>query len=123
MPSSGPDRQTEAARPGPQMFDDPGRAPGTPAGMPPRPNESQTDLGTGYTMLRGGQDVQQPGYYFDEATREVRFWQKGQTIGHARTGDSWLFLTEDAGAAQERLQELIRERGYGGSLEGLQVIQ
>ncbi len=35
----------------------------------------------------------------------------------------WLFLTEEAGAPQERLEELIRERGYGGSLEGLQVIE
>lgn len=117
-----PHRQTDTGRPGPQMADDTSAPPGRPAGAPPAPNESQTDLGTGYTMLRGGQDVQQPGFYFDEATREVRFWEKGQTIGHARTGDSWLFLTEDAGVSQEHLQALIRERGYGGSLDGLQFV-
>ncbi len=122
MPEFRPRRQTDTGRPGPQTATDTGVRPDTPAGKPPHDNPGQTDLGTGYTMLRGGQDVQQPGYYFDEATREVRFWEKGQTIGHARTEDPWLYLTEDRNATQEALESLIRERGYGGSLEDLRVV-
>ena len=121
MPEFRPGRTHDTGRPGPQTgFDTSGR-PGTPAGMPPEPNPGQTEIGTGYTMLRGGQDVQQPGYYFDEATRQVRYWDKGQTIGGARAGDTWLYLTEDRGAPRERLESLIRERGYGGSLDGMEV--
>jgi hypothetical protein len=118
-----PQRQTDAGRPGPQTMDDTGRHPGTPAGQPPAPNPGQTDVGTGYTMLRGGQDVQQPGYYFDEATGEVRFWEKGQTIGHARTEDPWLYLSDERGLSAERARELIRERGYGGALDNLRLLK
>ena len=121
MPSDGPRRQTDAGRPGPQMTDDPGRRPGTPVGSPPGPNESQTELGTGYTLLRGGQDVQQPGYYFNEATQVVRFWQRGQQVGGQRQGEHWLYLTDDEAAPQERLEQLVRERGYGGPLDHLQI--
>ena len=115
-----PHRQTDTGRPGPQTEDDTS-GPRTPPGQPPAPNPGQTDVGTGYTMLRGGQDVQQPGYYFDEQSREVRYWEKGQTIGGARAGDSWLYLTEDRDAPQQQLEQFIRERGYGGTLEGLRV--
>ena len=121
MPEFRPGRQTDTGRPGPQTADDTGARPGTPPGMPPHPNPGQTDVGTGYTMLRGGQDVQQPGYYFDEATREVRYWEKGQTIGHARTRDSWLYLTDERDVPRDRLEALIRERGYGGPLDELRV--
>lgn len=112
-------RQTDTGRPGAQTGFDTGGRPGRPAGMPPEPNSGQIDLGTGYTMLRGGQDVQQPGYYFDEMTREVRHGEKGQTIGG---NDSWLYLTDQQGVPRERLKSLIRERGYGGSLAELQVV-
>ena len=115
------DPTTDAARPGPQTTDDAGRSPKTPAGQPPAPNPGQIDIGTGYTVLTGGQDVQQPGYYFDEATRELRYWEKGQTLGGARQGHTWLYLTEDRDAGQDQLERLIRERGYGGSLEGMQI--
>ena len=121
MPSDGPDRTTDAGRPGPQMTNDPGRSPGTPAGSPPAPNESQTDLGTGYTLLRGGQDVRQPGYYFNEATQEVRWWETGQQLGGERQGEHWLYLSDDVTAPEERIESLIRERGYGGPLDRMQV--
>ena len=122
MPEYRPHRQADTGRPGPQMADNTSR-PTPPAGVPPAPNPGQAaaELGTGYTLLRGGQDVQQPGYYFDEQTHEVRFWERGQTIGHARTGDTWLYLTDDAGAADEHLRALIGERGYGGSVEDLHI--
>lgn len=121
MPQFRPKRQTGKGRPGPQTADDTGARPGAPPGAPPAPNPGQTDLGTGYTVLRGGQDVQQPGWYFDEATREVRYWEKGQTIAHARTGDSWLYLAEERDVPQDRLAAIIRERGYGGTLDDLRV--
>jgi hypothetical protein len=122
MPNSRSHRQTDAGRPGPQMLDNT-TGPKTPAGMPPAPNpgQAEADLGAGYTMLRGGQDVQQPGLYFDEQTHEVRYWDKGQTIGHARTGDTWLYLTPERGTSSEDLEQLIRERGYGGPLDDLRV--
>src|SRR5438094_10030296 len=77
--------------------------PKTPAGIRPEPNPGQTELGTGYTVLRGGQDVQQPGYYFDVARPEVRYWEPGQTLAHARQGDHWLYLTDDRDASRAGL--------------------
>ncbi len=121
MPEFRPHRTSDTGRPGPQTADSTARHPGTPPGMPPRANPGQADLGTGYTMLRGGQDVQQPGYYFDEQTQQVRYWEKGQTIGQADTGDTWLYLTDERSAPIERLTALIRERGYGGPLDELRV--
>jgi hypothetical protein len=76
----------------------------------------------GDTLLCGGQDVQQSGYYFDEAQREVRCWSRGQTLAHRRQGDHWRFLTEDRDRSRGELERLIHERGYGGPLEGLRSV-
>ena len=79
MPEFRSHRRTDAGRPGPQMMDNTGRHPGTPAAMPPAPNPGQADPGAGYTMLRGGLDVQRPGWYFAEQTCEARWYDRGQT--------------------------------------------
>lgn len=121
MPKFRPRRHEGKGRPGPQTWDDPGAHPRPAPGRPPEPNEAQTDLGAGYTVLRGGQDVQQPGLYFDEATQEVRYYGQGQTIGHAATADPWVYLTEERDATPERVTALIRERGYGGPLDRLRI--
>ncbi|HEY8490849.1 MAG TPA: hypothetical protein VIO14_07630 [Dehalococcoidia bacterium] len=121
MPKFRPRRHQGKGTPGPQTWDDPGAHPRPAPGQPPEPNEAQTGLGTGYTVLRGGQDVQQPGLYFDEATQEVRYYRRGQTIGHAATADPWIYLTEERAAPLDRVTALIRERGYGGPLDRLRI--
>jgi hypothetical protein len=121
MPKFRPQRHGGKGRPGPQTWNDPGSHPRPAPGKPPEPNEAQTGLGTGYTLLRGGQDVQQPGFYFDEATRAIRYYEKGETTGNATTADPWLYLTEDRTASRHQLERIIRERGYDGPLDELRI--
>jgi hypothetical protein len=121
MPASRQTRDTGKGRPGPQNIDQPGNRPNPPAGMPPEPNPGQTDLGTGYTVLRGGQDVQQPGLYFDEHTCEVKYYDRGERLG--RTQDTWYYLGDEQNVSRRRLEELIRAQGYAGPLDGLRVVE
>lgn len=122
MPEFRPHRRSDTGRPGPQTANDTSMHPGTPPGDPPRPNPGQANPGAGYTLLRGGQDVERPGYYFDEQSGEIRWWDKGRTIGAKDTQDTWLYLTDDHQAPLERLKDLIHERGHGGSLDYARLI-
>ncbi|MEW5854403.1 MAG: hypothetical protein AB2A00_36850 [Myxococcota bacterium] len=77
-----------------------------------KPNVGQTRIGTGYTIITGGQSVRQAGWYYDEKTHELRFFHDGDRVPHR--GDPWVYLSPDEGADRESLLRILHERGWRG---------
>jgi len=89
-------------------------------GGPLHPNSASVDAESGYPTDDSAENIR-PGFYFDEVDVSVRYWEEDEAGERAASGHPWLFLSEDRSTSRERLEELIRARGFGGLLDGLVI--
>lgn len=80
------------------------------SGDQPRRDPGQPEPGQQYSVLDSGQDVEQPGYYFNAVDGRVRYFRPGDTT--PSDDGVWYYLTAEPDVSVDDLRDMATRYGF-----------